>query len=170
MTLPDGFPLVQTGDKGGRSAGGNVTRLRPMCPDIGSHNLTMRFHLRQRQPRDTRPRLPTVDVAWIAENRRPFDAHEVGSIIPVVFARYARLFHPAWAALDRRDSPVRWDAVAAWSGRTMHPVAQWGSLSEPATAVDQPPPFVAPQIRSAEEVSGRTYACSLRAGQCLVRT
>ena len=106
--------------------------------------MTMRFHLKPRQPRDTRPRLPTVDVAWIVENRRPFNAHEVGSLVPVVFARYARLLHPAWAASDRRDTPVRWDAVAAWSGRTIHALAQWETLAAPATDVDRPPPFVAP--------------------------
>jgi hypothetical protein len=88
--------------------------------------------------------LPTVDVAWIVENRRRFNAHEVGSLVPVVFARYARLLHPAWAASDRRDTPVRWDAVAAWSGRTMHALAQWESLSAPATDVDRRPPFIAP--------------------------
>ena len=84
------------------------------------------------------------DAAWIAEHRRPFDDYAVGSLVPLVFEAYARVFHPAWAPSERKDTPLRWDAVAAWSGRTMHALAQWESLSVPVTSTDAAPPFAAP--------------------------
>ena len=39
---------------------------------------------------------------------------------------------------------MRWEAVAASSGRTMHALAQWESLSAPATSAHAAPPFEAP--------------------------
>jgi hypothetical protein len=104
----------------------------------------MRFHLRQRKQRDLRPRLPSDDVAWIGENRRPFGGYAVGSLVPMVFDHYARILHPAWAPSDKKDEPVRWGSVAAWSGRAVHALAQWESLSDPVTMPSRPPPFVAP--------------------------
>lgn len=84
------------------------------------------------------------DVAWIAEHRRQFDDYAVGSLVPVVFEAYARILHPAWARSERNGTPVRWDAVAAWSGRTIHALAQWQALSDPAMAVDSVRPFDTP--------------------------
>jgi hypothetical protein len=101
----------------------------------------MRFHLKRREPRDTRPRLPPDEVAWIAEARRSFDDYSVGSLVPVVFDRFARILHPAWSAAH---GPVRWDVAAAWSGRTAHALAQWELLSVPITGATQAPPFIAP--------------------------
>ena len=89
-----------------------------------AHNGSMTFHLRRGESRDVRPRLPHRDVSWIGEHRRPFRDYSVGSLVPVVFEAYARILHPAWGpSVTGKDRPVRWDAVAAWSGRTMHALA-----------------------------------------------
>src|ERR1035437_6757066 len=101
----------------------------------------MRFHFKRREPRDTRPRLPRGEITWIAEARRSFYDFSVGSLVPVVFDRYARILHPAWSSAHE---PVRWDVVAAWSGQTAHAHAQWEFLSVPIVGVAQAPPFVAP--------------------------
>lgn len=103
----------------------------------------MRFSLRLpgRSPEDRRPRVPEQDGAWIAANRRSFFDYSVGSLVPVVFERYARVLHPAWAA---GDQPVRWDEVAAWSGRTIHRLAQWEFISRPLTDPHSASPFVQP--------------------------
>jgi hypothetical protein len=93
---------------------------------------------------DRRPRLPSAEVGWIAEGRRPFSDYAVGSLVPAGFEAYARIFHPAWAPSKRKDTPVRWDAVAAWSGHAMHALAQWESLSTPVAGIRPSPPFVAP--------------------------
>jgi hypothetical protein len=39
---------------------------------------------------------------------------------------------------------VRWDTVAAWSGRTIHALAQWDLLSQSAAAAGSAPPFTEP--------------------------
>jgi hypothetical protein len=102
----------------------------------------MRFHLRRRGPdRRKRPALDDEDGGWIGAARQPFHDYSVGALVPVVFERYARLLHPAWAA---PDTPVRWDVVAAWSGRMIHALAQWEPLSRPIGEADPGCPFVQP--------------------------
>jgi hypothetical protein len=102
----------------------------------------MRLHLRRRRlDRPERPQLGDQDCGWIVGGRRPFDAYTVGSLVPVAFERYARILHPAWAG---PGSPVRWDVVAAWSGRTIHALAQWDFLSRPLGDPGAPCPFVEP--------------------------
>lgn len=78
------------------------------------------------------------DVAWIAAGRHPFDAYDVGSLVPAVFERYARVLHPAGPS---PGPPVRWDTVAAWSGRTVHALAQWDALSLPVGEIPVGRPF-----------------------------
>jgi hypothetical protein len=63
--------------------------------------------------------MPEEDVAWIAEDRRPFSDNTVGSLVPVVFEGYARVLHPAWAS---PGVPVRWETVAIWAGRRIHSI------------------------------------------------
>lgn len=89
---------------------------------------------------DRRLTMPEQDVAWIGANRRPFADFTVGSLVPVVFEGYARVFHPAWATPRR---PVRWETVAKWSGRHMHSLAQWDFLFRPEGQPSGPTPFVA---------------------------
>jgi hypothetical protein len=71
---------------------------------------------------------PAIDVHaadWVIQGVHDFD-YTVGSLVPALFEQYARLFHPA----SREDgSDVRWADVASANGRTMHPAAEWGSLT-----------------------------------------
>lgn len=102
----------------------------------------MSFHLKSNGSRATqRPALDDDAAGWIRVHRRPFDDYSVGSLVPVVFERYARVLHPAWAGPNQR---VRWDAVAAWSGRTIHALAQWEFLSRPLGEVAPGCPFDRP--------------------------
>jgi hypothetical protein len=80
--------------------------------------------------------LDQVEVGWIAGGRRPFADYAVGSLVPVLFERYARILHPAWASAD---VAVRWDAVARWSGRTIHALVQWEPLAVPAAEAGAAP-------------------------------
>jgi hypothetical protein len=112
---------------------------------------------------DRRPRVASEHAEWIAEHQRPFDVHAIGSLVPVVFEAYARVFHSAWAASQRKDTPLRWDAVAAWSGRTMHALAQWESLSVPATSTDAAPPFEAPPDTNGLDPHGLAALCDVLA-------
>ena len=109
------------------------------------HNGAMGVHVRRAKAKDLRPRLPEHETGWIGAHRRPFHDYTVGSLVPVAFERYARVLHPAWApSVAGMAAPLRWDSVAAWSGRTAHALAQWERLSAPAAGVVAPPPFAAP--------------------------
>ena len=66
---------------------------------------------------------------WIVASVRNF-MYDVGSLLPVTFAAYARVFHPAGRASaggDRVD--VSWTDVAAANGRVAHPVMEWVALT-----------------------------------------
>jgi len=123
----------------------------------------MRLHIRKRLQPDWRPRVPSEDVAWIAEHRRPFADFAVGSLVPVVFEAYARILHPAWAAPERKDTTLRWDAVAAWSGRTIHALAQGESLSDPVRAAGRLPPHAAPPDTNGLDPDGLAALCDVLA-------
>jgi hypothetical protein len=99
------------------------------------------LHLRLPRQQDSRPRLPDEVAAWIRDSRRPFGGDCVASLVPEVFEAYARVLHPAWSA---DQAPVRWGAVATWSGREAHRLAQWDQLSAPDGQRPAPPPFGAP--------------------------
>ncbi len=72
--------------------------------------------------------LPDVSPArWVEEGLAPEFA-TVGALIPSGFATYGRLFHPARTETDER---VRWAEVAAWSGRTAHPLMAFEGISVP---------------------------------------
>lgn len=66
-------------------------------------------------------------AAWLATALSP-DA-TVASLVPPVFAAYARVLHPPvrYAGLD--DVEVAWAEVAAANGTTAHPLMQWGSVT-----------------------------------------
>jgi len=78
------------------------------------------------------------DTTWIREAMLPFDAYAVGTIVPVAFESYGRILHPAWT---RSGSPVRRDSVAAWSGGTVHALAQFDPLARPRGDTIGAPPF-----------------------------
>ncbi|MGH8614080.1 MAG: hypothetical protein ACREYF_19145 [Gammaproteobacteria bacterium] len=66
---------------------------------------------------------------WVEQRLGQNFAH-VAALIPRGFARYARLFHPAQ---NRHGERVRWAEVAAWSGRTVHPLMAFERISAPAS-------------------------------------
>ncbi|KRD44068.1 hypothetical protein ASE38_07805 [Cellulomonas sp. Root930] len=73
---------------------------------------------------------------WLRPRLGPFGA-AVGSLVPRGFAAYARVLHPMY---DADDVPVTWSAVAAATGRVVHPTAQ-------SWRVARRPDLHAPQAR-----------------------
>jgi hypothetical protein len=61
----------------------------------------------------------------------------VAAVVPDRFPAYVRILHSARGP-DAR--PVRWAEVAAWSGRTMHRLAQFHAISRPAASAPTGPP------------------------------
>jgi hypothetical protein len=113
-------------------------------------------------PEDRRSRVPEQDIAWIASRRRPFHDFTVGTLVPVVFDRYARVLHPAWAA---HGVPVRWATVATWAGREVHSLAQWDFLSRPRVEPRGPSPFVAEPDTNGLPPGHLATLCALLAAQ-----
>ena len=87
-----------------------------------------------REP-DAVPAASAAPAAWVIEGVRNFD-HTVGSLMPVGFEAYARVFHPS----ERREGnalvDVPWADVARDYGRVMHPLAEWGSLTGTWSSTD----------------------------------
>lgn len=67
--------------------------------------------------------------AWIAPALRPFGEQVVGSLVPLVFDRYARVFHPAVHYVGDDDVDVTWAEVAAANRTVAHAAMEWGSLT-----------------------------------------
>lgn len=119
----------------------------------------MPFHLHW--PRSDPPRRPAFEhetADWIRAHRRPFLDDSVGSLVPVAFERYARLLHPARSA---RDAPVRWETVAAWSGRTYHALAQWDFLSIPVGEAAPGRPFGGPPATGSLRLAQLASLCDV---------
>jgi hypothetical protein len=77
--------------------------------------------------------------AWIAAALR--HDRTVGSLVPPVFAAYARVLHPAVRYAGDDDVDVRWDEVAAYNGTTAHRLMQWPAVTgswEHVAEEDQP--------------------------------
>ena len=74
---------------------------------------------------------------WIVDNIRNIRGfnYTVTSLVPPVFAAYARVFHPA-ETLD--GEAVRWADVAAANGTTAHSAMEWGSIVGSWDAPGQP--------------------------------
>jgi len=92
-------------------------------------------------PPDFEPCNDLAPADWILPRLLPWgtDGALVTNIIPVGYDAYVRVFHPAGAG--PLDDPVTWHEVAAWSGRTVHPLAQFEKMSIPLTPNPGPPPF-----------------------------
>jgi hypothetical protein len=74
---------------------------------------------------------PAADVAaadWLEPRLCRFGS-AVGAVVPDGFPAYVRILHPGRGPEGR---PVCWAEVAAWSGRTMHRLAQFHAISRPA--------------------------------------
>ncbi len=63
-----------------------------------------------------------------AEARLTGPPESMSRLVPEGYAAYARVLHPARDATDRL---VRWSTVAAWSGRTYHPLMSFKCISSP---------------------------------------
>ena len=79
-------------------------------------------------------RQPMTDLAparWIQEGLWPWGPgsgrsdYRVGCLVPVGFAGYARVLHPAYRHTEDGLKPVRWSTVASWTGRVAHPQMQF---------------------------------------------
>jgi hypothetical protein len=74
---------------------------------------------------------------WIRERLHGF-ALDVGSVVPPGFAAYARIFHPA-AIAGEPEAEIGWSAVAALSGKAVHPEMQFHAI---APAANDPEPRI----------------------------
>jgi hypothetical protein len=79
--------------------------------------------------------------AWIAAAVHDSLA-DVGSLVPPVFAAYARVFHPPVRYEGDDDVDVTWAAVAAHNDTVAHPLMQWPAVTgawDYLTEDSQPP-------------------------------
>jgi hypothetical protein len=81
-----------------------------------------------------------VAASWIRPRLMSF-ASGVGAIVPPVFEAYVRILHPARAD---GGSPVTWAEVAAWSGGTVHALAQWVPMAQGRGSSLSAQPFQVP--------------------------
>ena len=81
---------------------------------------------------------PSGDVTaadWLGPRWRLFGS-AVAAVVSDGFPAHVRILHPA---RTRDDRPVRWAEVAAWSGRSMHRLAQFHVISRPSLAARPDP-------------------------------
>jgi hypothetical protein len=81
---------------------------------------------------------PSADITpadWLGPRLRRFGS-AVAAVVPDGFPAYVRILHPARGPDDR---PAPWAEVAAWSGRTMHRLAQFHAISRPTAAASSGP-------------------------------
>ena len=69
------------------------------------------------------PRIGEAD--WYGASLNGFGGR-VDQVVPRGYPAYARILHPAG---DESGNAVRWSDVAAWSGRVLHPLAQFHALA-----------------------------------------
>lgn len=90
--------------------------------------------------------MPRAERAWLTTELRDFAHHVQGSLAPRGYEAYVRIPHalegedpdagPEPDPYDE-DTPwpvhpeVGWGEVAAWSGRELHPLAEWDAVSTP---------------------------------------
>lgn len=72
-----------------------------------------------------RPSADLTAADWIAPRLGAYGEWRIDSLVPSEFEAYARIFHPVEGSWDKR---LRWAEVAAWSGRIMHPHAEFELL------------------------------------------
>lgn len=83
------------------------------------------------------PRVSEAD--WYTAGLNGFGGR-VDQVVPGGYPAYARILHPA---SDQRGDAVRWSDVAAWSGKVLHPLAQFHRIAgrwqyEPSDPVGWP--------------------------------
>ena len=80
--------------------------------------------------------------SWIARAVADEPAGTVGSLVPPVFAAYARVLHPAYRYDGDDDVEIPWADVARLNGTAHHPRMQWPAVTggwEYLTEDSQPP-------------------------------
>lgn len=86
-----------------------------------------------RRPAGVEPESDLSVAQWITAHLWPWlrgNRMRVGSLAPAGFEAYARLFHPASLQTANGNwRPVRWSEVAAWHGRTVHPLMQFHRIA-----------------------------------------
>lgn len=65
---------------------------------------------------------------WVVAGVRNFE-HDVGSLVPLGFDAYARVFHPAGLSDGQISIEVSWADVAAANGRVAHPAMEWIAIT-----------------------------------------
>jgi hypothetical protein len=83
-----------------------------------------------------------------------WDAWTVGSLVPTGFEGYVRIFHPVEGL---PGDTTRWSQVAASSGRTMHPLAEFEQLARPSDGGD------AGELADDEPQTGELLPCLVTA-------
>lgn len=82
-----------------------------------------------------RPDADLSEADWWGTTWHGTTPAAVGFLIPRGFEAYARVLHPAWLN-DEQGTRVRWAQVAAESGTTLHPQAQWWLLARRGSPYD----------------------------------
>ncbi|MCD0449103.1 hypothetical protein LO762_07855 [Actinocorallia sp. API 0066] len=70
----------------------------------------------------------TKPAAWLFD-RLALSEYNVASLVPRGYDAYARVLHPAESS---DEQPVRWDAIARWSGRELHAESLFSEISDRA--------------------------------------
>lgn len=81
-----------------------------------------------RQQSRLRPLADMSPAGWVVERIDDEYDFTVSGVLPRGFEAYARILHPA-SGPD--EQPVRWNTIAAWSGRSTHPTVQFGPITRP---------------------------------------
>ena len=79
-------------------------------------------------------------AGWIAERLASF-ATTVTAVVPAGFEAYARVLHPAEAPPWGGRRVVRWREVAAWSGVSLRPDAQFHTVALPPSRPEPAAPW-----------------------------
>ena len=69
------------------------------------------------------------EVVWGFDQRAPFRLHTVASLVPPIFERYARIFHPAMHYGIAGTYDVSWRDVTMRTGRTAHALMNWDNIT-----------------------------------------
>ena len=71
----------------------------------------------------------TSPASWVADALRGQQWATVASLVPPVFAGYARVFHPAVRYAGNDDVDVSWAEVAGANRTVAHPLMEWTSIT-----------------------------------------
>lgn len=69
------------------------------------------------------------EVVWGFDRRAPFNSHTVASLVPPIFERYARIFHPAMNYSNTGAYDISWRDVTMRTGRTAHALMNWDKIT-----------------------------------------